>query len=308
MPGAERLSEPWLTLALLRRAARELGAHDPLRLGAATAFFTTFALPPIILILVQALGTLYASSVARAMLLAKLSALLGPTGAGLVEQILTNVGSLSAGRTRLLNILGFGFLLFIATTLFVVIQNSLNQLWRVRPARTTGRLRELARQRLRSARELLATGALAVTAFGLDAGLALLSSYTADFDATVGFYVFRGLNVALSWGLLAVWCGVTFRTLPSVRVPWPAVWRGALLTATLIEIGERVLGALLVPRNLGPVYGSASGVVLVLLFVFYSAIIFYFGAAFTTVWAHHHGYAVPPRPGAVRFRVVNEGT
>ena len=292
--------ELWL---LLRRAARELAANDPLRLGAATAFFTSFALPPILLILVQLLGSLYSARGARMMLLTKLGEVIGSTATGLVAQTVHNVPH--AGRTRLITVLGFVFLLFIATTLFTIIQHSLNQLWHVRPRRQVNQVSMAARERLRSAGVLLATAALSVLAFSADAALALFADFVADFDPTFAFYAVWALNLVVSLLILAAWCGFVFRTLSAARVPWRAVRRGALLTAALIELGERVLGQLLVGRDLGPIYGPAASSVLVLLFVFYSAMIFYFGATFTKVYAHHVGLDIRPKKTAVSYRLVN---
>lgn len=292
--------EFWL---LLRRAARELGANDPLRLGAATAFFTSFALPPILIILVQLLGSVYSARGARALLLTKLGEVIGSTATGLVAQTVHNVAH--AGRNRLITWLGFAFLVFIATTLFTVIQHSLNQLWHVRPRRQLSQVSVAARERVRSAGVLLATAVLSVLAFSADAALSLFADFVSDFDPTFAFYVVWVLNFTVSLLIMAVWCGFVFRTLSAAKVPWPAVRRGALLTATLIELGERVLGQLLVGRDLGPIYGPAASSVLVLLFVFYSAMIFYFGAAFTWAYAHHVGLDIRPKKTAVRYRLVN---
>lgn len=289
-------------LILLRRAARELAANDPLRLGAATAFFTTFALPPIFIILIQGLSSLYPASAVRVMLLGKLSNLLGAAAAGLVEQILQNVTDVE--RSRLVTWLGFGFLLFISTTLFVVIQNSLNQLWQIRPRRSGGRLGKVLKERSRSLGVLVATGVLSLLAFLTDAVLAFLGDYVRDFDVDFGYYLFQFFNQLTSLLILAAWFAVTFRNLSSARVPWRAVLRGAALTAVLIDLGEFVLGYLLVPRNLGPIYGPASSIVLVLLFVFYSAMIFYFGACFTKAYAHYAGMDIKPKKSAVRYRLV----
>ena len=115
----------------------------------------------------------------------------------------------------------------------------------------------------------------------------------------------QGLNSLLAWLILAVWFGFTFRILNLAKVPWKAVRRGAALTALLISLGQLALGELLVSQDLGPVYGPASSLVLVLLFVFYSAMIFYFGAAFTKVYAHHIGLDIRPKKSAVRYRLVN---
>ncbi|RYU81247.1 YihY/virulence factor BrkB family protein [Hymenobacter persicinus] len=288
---------------LLRRAGLELGSHDPLRLGAATAFFTTFALPPILIILIQLLGKLYTASGVRVLLLGKLSALLGTSAAELVEQILLNVTNVE--RSRLVTWLGFGFLLFVSTTLFVVIQNSLNQLWQVRPGRKAGRFDKILKERARSLGLLLATALLSMLAFLTDAALALFADYIHDFDPNFAYFLIQVLNQITSLLILAAWFSVTFRNLSSAHVPWKAVWRGAIVTALLIDLGEFVLGHLLVPRNLGPIYGAASSIVLVLLFVFYSAMIYYFGACFTKVYAHYAGIDIRPKKHAVRYRLVD---
>ncbi|GAA3966955.1 hypothetical protein GCM10022407_11490 [Hymenobacter antarcticus] len=288
---------------MLHRAARELGANDPLRLGAATAFFTSFALPPILIILVQLLSSLYPSSIVRVMLLGKISNLVGASGAGLVAQIVMNVAD--PRRSRLVTWAGFAFLVFVATTLFTIIQHSLNQLWQIRPKRGTGQFSQAVRERARSAGILLATAALSLLAFGADAALNLFAESIRDFDPTAGYFVVRGLNTIVAWLILATWFGVTFRTLSLAKVPWRAVTRGAALTALLINLGEVVLGQLLVSQDLGPVYGPASSLVLVLLFVFYCAMIFYFGAAFTKAYAHRIGLDIRPKKTAVRYRLVN---
>ena len=303
-PPAELPGPWWRELPiLLHRAARELAANDPLRLGAATAFFTSFALPPILIILVQLLSSLYPSSIVRVMLLGKVSNLVGASAAGLVAQIVMNVAD--PQRSRLVMWAGFAFLVFVATTLFTVIQHSLNQLWQMRPKRGTGQLAQAVRERARSAGILLATAGLSVLAFGTDAALNLFAESVRDFDPSLGYFVVRGLNAIVAWLILAAWFGVTFRTLSLAKVPWRAVTRGAALTALLISLGEVVLGQLLVARNLGPVYGPASSLVLVLLFVFYCAMIFYFGACFTKVYAHRIGLDIRPKKTAVRYRLVN---
>ena len=288
---------------LLHRAGRELGANDPLRLGAATAFFTSFALPPILIILVQLLSSLYPSSLVRVMLLGKISNLVGASAAGLVAQIVMNVAD--PRRSRLVTWAGFAFLVFVATTLFTIIQHSLNQLWQIRPRRGSGKVAQALQERLRSGGVLLATAGLTLLAFGADAALGLVAEIIRDFDNTVAYVAVRGLNAVMAWLILAVWFGVTFRTLSLAKVPWRAVTRGAALTALLISVGEVVLGRLLVARDLGPVYGPASSLVLVLLFVFYCAMIFYFGAAFTKAYAHRIGLDIRPKKSAVRYKLVN---
>ena len=305
VPAPAELPGPWWRELpiLLHRAGRELGQNDPLRLGAATAFFTSFALPPILIILIALLSSLYPSSMVRVLLLGKVSNLVGAPAAGLVSQIVMNVAD--PRRSRLVTVVGFAFLLFVATTLFTIIQHSLNQLWQIRPKRGTGTVTQAVGERARSLGILLATAGLSLLAFGTDAALGLFAESIRDFDTTLTYMIVRGLNAVIAWLILAAWFGITFRTLSLAKVPWRAVTRGAALTALLISLGEVVLGQLLVARNLGPVYGPASSLVLVLLFVFYCAMIFYFGAAFTKAYAHRIGLDIRPKKSAVRYRLVN---
>lgn len=303
VPGQPRSKEWTDFFVLLRRAGRMLSANDPLRLGAATAFFTTFALPPIVIILIQVLGSLYSKSIVRQMLLTKVADLLGASAAGLVQQILQNVTNVE--RSRTVTWLGFAFLLFIATTLFVVIQHSLNQLWSIRPEHGFSPFSNLLKERGRSLRVLLATAGLSMLAFLVDAMLSLFAHSLVDFNASFGYYVVQTLNRLASLLILIAWFAFTFRTLSLAIVSWRAVLPGAVLTAVLIDLGEFILGYLLVPRNLGPIYGPASSIVLVLLFVFYCAMIFYYGACFTKVYAHYIGHDIKPKRHAVRYRLVN---
>jgi membrane protein len=237
------------------------------------------------------------------MLLSKINDLLGANAGGLVAQIVQNVAD--PQRSRLVTWVGFGFLVFVATTLFTIIQHSLNQLWQIRPKRNSHQLSLALRERVRSLVILLATAVLSLLAFAADAALGLFATLIHDFDATFGYYAVRALNAVIGWLILATWFGATFRTLSLAKVPWRAVTRGAALTALLISFGQIILGNLLVARDLGPVYGPASSLVLVLLFVFYSAMIFYFGAAFTKAYAHRIGLDIRPKKRAVRFKLVN---
>ena len=122
----------------------------------------------------------------RVMLLGKVSNLMGASAAGLVSQIVMNVAD--PMRSRLVTWLGFVFLLFVATTLFTIIQHSLNQLWQIRPRRGTGKLSQAVRERVRSAGILLATAVLSLLAFGADAALGLFAESIRDFDATFAYY------------------------------------------------------------------------------------------------------------------------
>ena len=278
-----------------------LKANDPIRMAAATAFFSFFALPPIVIILSQLYGRLFNERNQRAswQLFRKLAELFGNQGARQLQDISQH---LQQRQSSVLSTVLSGFLLLLAsTTLFAIVKNSLNQLWNVKPA---------------ADRQFWYTF--------LDRGIALGIIIFAGFLVTISLVVqqfFLRLNTqpvggmlanewlhnagqhAFSVLLLTSWFAVIFKFLPNIRIRWQAVWVGALVTGLLTEIGEQVLDQLLIKSPVSSLYGNSGAIILVLLFVFYSAIIFYYGASFTRHYAQWINLAAEPGAHAVAYQI-----
>jgi membrane protein len=288
---------------LLKGALAELLKNDPLRLAGATAFFTTFALPPILVILIQTLGLFFSTEKARQQLFTRLSAIVGK------ETVIQIVETLTAFRQLAQNnyiiVFGFLFLLFVATTLFRVIKSSLNQVWKIKITHRS-RIGGTLTDRLKAVLVIMVAGLL--FAFGLfTEGLqVILGKYIFEYSPLLSFYFNTVLNYILSIFIVTAWFAIVFRYLPDARPAWSVVWRGALLTGVLFTFGKLVLRWLLSYSNINTVYGTSASIVLLMLFVFYSSMILYYGAAFTKMWSIHADQPIAPLHYASHYQLITD--
>jgi membrane protein len=271
-------------LILLRQAFTHFQRNNPLRLAAATAFFTTFALPAILIILIQTLGLIFSRRVISRHLLDHLADIIG---AGTVEELhatLRNVRHLATNWYIATG--GFLFLVFVSTTLFAVIKDTLNQLWNIQLRKRSGIL-FLLRYRVQSFLIIMVTGLLFVLVLLAEAVQALLSEYLTEIWGHSNVILETGFNQILSLTVVSIWFSIIFRFLPDVRPGWRIAFTGGIFTGLLFTVGKLLLALLLSYNNMKNIYGASTSMALLLLFVFYSAFIFYYGACFTKVWADY---------------------
>lgn len=286
-------------LRTLGSAFQVLQKNDPLRLAGATAFFASFALPPILLILVQVLGLLFNRRSVGRQLITRLGELVGEQSA---EQVVVTLrGFRGLAQTWPVAIVLFVFLLFVATTLLTVIKSSLNQLWMIRTGRES--FLQSLMGRARSLIVIGATGILFLASLLAESVHAFLGSYVHELLPGAAF-VFSGVFTQLvSLLIVTTWFAVLFRYLPDARPAWKIAFSGALLTGVLFSIGKMVLRRLLYGGNIGVLYGASASAVLLMLFIFYSAIIFYYGAAFTRVWGEFKRRPMQPLRHATFYKL-----
>ncbi|HEX2534322.1 MAG TPA: YihY/virulence factor BrkB family protein [Chitinophagaceae bacterium] len=290
-------------LQLSRDALRELSRNDPLRMAGATAFFTTFALTPILLIIIWVLGFFIDPNQIGASLLQKLEEILGPIGVRQVKEVLTAVRSIHSSGWITAG--GFVFLLFVATTLFRVIKSSLNQLWKIR---VTGRktVGHLLRGRAKAMAVIIIAGFLFVIGLLSETFQAFLGRNIGELFPTFAFYFQNLFNWLISIAIVTLWFVFLFRYLPDGRPGWTVALGGGFLTSMLFTFGKLAIRQLLSASNINTLYGASGSVVLLLLFVFYSSLILYFGAAFTKVWADHRNEPIRPLHHAVHYHLTEE--
>lgn len=286
---------------LLKDSLTELLQNDPLRMAGATAFFTTFALPPILVIIIQSLKLILDPRKIRPQLFRSLTNILGHEA---VNQL---VGVLSALRklahTGWILAGGFIFLLFVATTLFKVIKSSINQIWKVRPVHQVGLVKTL-KSRLQSIAVIVIAGLLFVIGLVVDGAQAFVGKYIFEVSPALSFYFSSALNYVTSVIIVTLWFAIVFRYLPDGRPDWNVAFAGAFLTGILFNIGKIVLHWLLTYSNINTLYGTSAAIVLLLLFVFYTALILYYGASFTKVWAIDRKRPIRPLGHAMHYRIM----
>jgi len=298
----KRFGQQLLTVfRLLRRALTEFLRNDPLRMAGATAFFTTFALPPILVIIIQSLKYIVGPDVVRTRLFAKLTETLG------IEAAMQIAGVLQAFRRMAANwwitIGGFIFLLFVATTLFRVIKNSINQVWKIRSAGKASAGKTLL-SRLRAVIIIVFAGVLFVIGLLSESAQVFIGKYLFQLSPLLSTYFNTILSSVFSILITMCWFTIVFRYLPDGRPKWKIAWMGGFFTSLLFMLGKIVLHVMLTYSSINNFYGASASIVLLLLFVFYSAMIIYFGASFTMVWADHQGQPIKPLQGSLRYHIV----
>ena len=285
---------------ILRNTLRELLKNDPLRMAGATAFFTTFALPPILVILIQVFKLVFEPRIIRAELFRSLSEIVGNETVRQVADVLLAFRKIA--ENWYITIFGFIFLIFVATTLFSVIKRSINQLWKIKPHRQKG-IRRL-RTRAHSIIVIVFAGLLFMIGILTEGTQAIIGKYVSEISPLLSIYFHSILNYIISVAIVTVWFAMVFRYLPDGQPTWKIAFAGAFLTSILFTIGKIVLHWLLTYSNINTLYGTSASIVLLLLFVFYASLILYFGAAFTKVWGLHKNEPIRPLPHATHYRLV----
>ncbi len=282
---------------LLKEAASKWSEDDAARLGAALAYYTVFSLAPLLLIVLFVVGLVWGgqSGAVRAEVLGQVEALAGPEGAALVRTMLEEVrpgsGSVLAVAA------GVAALLFGATGVFAQLQGALNAIWEVR--RRPGRgLRGFVVARLLSFGMVLGIGFLLLVSLVVSALLAALDSLLTGITP-LAQWLFHLLNLVVSFGVVTLLFAMIFRYLPDVEIAWRDVGIGAALTALLFTLGKFAIGLYLGSSSVASAYGAAGSLVVLLLWVYYSAQLLFFGAEFTQVYARRYGTHIRPSAHAV---------
>ena len=258
--------------------------HDASRTGAALAFYTVFSLAPILLLSIAIAGFFFGASAARGQIFEQIRDLIGASGAKAVESVIHNASQSGSGTLSTL----FSVLtVFIgATTALVELKAGLDKIWNIPPQQRTG-FSYLVRTRLLSVGVILALAFLLLVSLVISAGLGALEKLSRG-DQVFNL-VFDWLNLLFSFALVAALFGTIYKVLPSVYIAWRDVTVGAVVTAALFTIGKYAIGAYLGNSGLASTYGAAGSVILLLVWVYYSAQIFLLGAEFTRSYAHQFG-------------------
>lgn len=283
---------------LLVHTFRELKQNDPLRMAAATAFFATFALAPILIILIQILGLVLDPQSISDHLFGHLAEIVGNDSVSQIRQTLEGFRKLAS--KWYITVGGFIFLLFVATTLFTVIRQSLNQLWGIRPYSKSAFNVKLM-NRLKGFAVIMVAGILFLAVLLGEGILALMKEYISELWPGSATTLFAILNQVVSILIVTIWFAVIFKYLSDATLKWNTTLAGALFTGILFTAGKLILGWVLALSNIQTIYGASGSFVLLLLFVFYCSFILYYGAMFTRVWAEYHQSSIEASKNAYRY-------
>lgn len=292
---------PRTLLTLLRATVKAWSDHRALRLGAALAFYTIFAIAPLFVIVLAIAGFWFGEEAARRQLFDQLYGLVGPQGGEAIQAVVASADRPKAGTWATL--IAVVTLFIGATGVFVQLQDALNTIWQVR--RQPGRgVRFFIKDRLLSFAMVLAIGFLLLVSLVVSAGLAAVGKFMSGLMPAEAI-VWQGINFVISFGLIGLLFAMIFKVLPDVKIAWREVWLGAAFSALLFNLGKFGLGWYLGRSTVASAYGAAGSLVIILLWVYYSSQTLFLGAEFTRAYAKRFGRPFRPAPGA-EFVTIKE--
>jgi membrane protein len=259
------------------------------RLSAALAYYTIFSLAPLLVIVIAIAGLVWDAGAVRTQVLNQVQGLVGADGAEFVAGLMTNTGSPGEGILAL--VIGILTLLFGALGVFNELHNSLNIIWNVRVEKPRGFLQSLKNvvlDRLLSFTMILGIGFLLLVSLVVTAGLSAAQKTLGE-AFPIPEFLLQIMNLVISVGVITVLFALIFKFLPDVRLAWRDVWMGAFVTSLLFSLGKTLIGLYLGNSAVGSTFGAAGSLVLLLLWIYYSAQILFFGAEFTQVYANQYG-------------------
>ncbi len=261
------------------------------RMGAALAYYTLFALAPILIVVIAVGGMAFGAAAVRGEIVAQIQDLVGQDGAQAVQAILE-----AAANSRWsipATIIGVITFFLGATGAFLELQDDLDAIWRVKPRSRGNFLRDLLTQRIISFGLVLGFAFLLLTSLVVSAALAAVHTYVGSAFPGVAA-LWRAGYVVVSLGVITLLFAMIYKVLPDVKLKWEDVWVGALVTAGLFTIGKFLIGLYLGTSSLGSTYGAAGSVIVVLVWVYYSSQIILLGAEFTRAYVERFGPLPPP--------------
>lgn len=280
---------------MLAAAAKGWSKDNVPRLGASLAYYTLFAIGPILIVTIAIAGAIFGADAVRGEIVGQIDQLVGREGAEAVQGLLDGASREQSGVFAV--IIGTLTLLLAATGAFLELQHALNVIFRVKTDPTKSGFKHLITTRLRSFGMVCSIGFLLLASLAVSAVLAAISERLHAGESLL----WQGANIVVSLGVITLLFGLIYRFLPDVRLEWREVWTGAFVTALLFTIGKFLIGLYLGRSSTATSYGAAGSVAVLLLWVYYSAQIVLFGAELTRVYAEHHeGKAPPPNEIARR--------
>jgi membrane protein len=276
---------------LIKQSASEWADDKAPRLGAALSYYTIFSISPLLVIVIAIAGLWFGEEAAHNQIFHQISGLVGEEGGKAIQSLLVSANKPEEGI--LAAIMALMVLLLGATGVFVQLQDALNTIWNV-PPKSGGGIWSFVRGRLLSFAMVIGIGFLLLVSLIVSAALSAFGSHFAG--SVPGFAILgQMINFLVSFAVVTLLFAMIFKYMPDVKIAWHDVWIGAAFTAFLFNIGKYLLGVYLARSTVASAYGAAGSVVIVLIWVYYSAQIVFFGAELTQVYANVYGSHLAPK-------------
>ncbi|MGC3943499.1 MAG: YihY/virulence factor BrkB family protein [Chryseolinea sp.] len=297
--GLKRLAVSSWTI--LKKTVSNFIEDDSMSYASSIAFYTIFSLPAVLIIALAIGAAFYERNVVEEELLSQVGRLIGPESANEIRAILAHA-TFDATST-FAKVVGVITLAFSATTVFISLQTTLNKIWGIKPKPKRGIVKFLL-NRLLSLAMVASIGFLLLVSLVIDAVLVIFQSMLSKMLAGITLYILTIVNVVISLALVTVIFGLLFKVLPDAKIKWRDVWVGAAITTFLFGLGKYLIGFYLGNSTFNSAYGAAGSLVIILVWVYYSTVIFLFGAELTSVYAEENGSKIEPYETAVKVQTI----
>jgi membrane protein len=294
---------PKAALQVVTGAAKEFSEDKAPRLGAALAYYTIFSIAPLLVITIAIVGVVFHKEAAQGMIDDQLAHLIGKQGGEAIQSMIKGAGD-KKNTGIVASIIGFVVLLFGASGVFIQLKDALNTIWNVEPEKQAGGVMGFIKTRFLSFGLVLAVGFLLLVSLVISTVL----SGVGKFLGGIAFLtpVLGILNFAISFGVITGLFAMLFKWLPDVKLRWKDVLLGAAITSFLFTIGKSLIGMYLGKSSVTSAYGAAGSLVVLLIWIYYSAQILFFGAELTQVYTRRYGSLFDPETPEERQKLEKE--
>jgi len=284
---------------LIKEAFKGFINDNALKLSAALSYYTIFSLPPLLIIVISLSGIFFGANAVRGEIFNQINGLVGNGAALQIQEIIKNVKL--SNSNIFVTVVGIIILLIGASGVFSEIQNSINYIWGIegKPKRN---LIKFIYNRLMSFSMIGSVGFLLLVGLIINSLIDILNKRLTTYFPQDSIFLFYVINTIISFFIITLLFSIIFKTLPDGKIAFRDCLIGALFTAFLFMIGKFAIGYYLGNYNIASIYGAAGSVILILAWVYYSAIILYFGAEFTKVYAYTYGKKIIPNSYSIHIK------
>jgi membrane protein len=275
------------------------GDDKGLKLSASLAYYTIFSIGPLLLLLMSLASVFYGGEAVQGKIFTQLNGLLGASAAAQIQEIIKNVTF--SGKTNFALVISIVTLVVGATSVFIEIQDSLNMIWKLKAKPKKGWVAFL-RNRLLSSSLIISLGFLMIVSLVVNGAIEALMDVIRQYFTWIAEILMYIINLAITFIIMTVLFGLMFKFLPDARIKWKHVRTGAIFTALLFMIGRYVIGLYIRQTATESTYGAAGSIVVLLVWIYYSAVILYMGAEFTQVYTEAYGGHIEPAEYAVHVQ------
>ena len=270
------------------------------RLGAALSFYTILSLPPLIMLITAVIGAFFGEKGVQGEIDQQLVELMGKQ----VAQVITSIGQNAATKGGGIPFIAFLGAILSATGVFVALQDAFNTIWKVHPkSGTENALVRFLKTRLTSLSIIFMLGLLVIIGIISSTILAIFSDYLYEYLSAFAYYILQTTNIIISYASYVLVFAAIFKFIPDVVLKWKHVWTGAILTTVLFSIGRYILALYLSTSDVSSTYGVTGSLVILLLWIFYSSQILFFGGEFTKTWNDLKKHHIPAKYYAVKVKM-----